>query len=62
MYNDKFAIIKCNWKITTDTTKLADIFNIHYMNIVEKASGTPPDIKGNPGSALEDSITVKNLF
>ena len=32
------------------------------MNIVEKASGTPPDIKGNPGSALEDSITVKNLF
>ena len=32
------------------------------MNIVEKSSGTPPDIKGNPGSPLEDSITVKNLF
>ena len=32
------------------------------MNIVEKSSGTPPVIKGNPGSPLEDSITVKNLF
>ena len=52
-------IIKCNGKLITDTTKLPDIFNTHHINIVEKSSGTPPDIKENP---LEYSITVKNSF
>ena len=33
-----------------------------YINIVEKSSGTPTNIKGNPENCLEDSITVKNLF
>ena len=59
--NENIAI-KCNKEIITDTTKLADIFNTHYVNIVEKSSGTPPNIKGNPENSLEDSITLKNLF
>ena len=33
-----------------------------YINIAEKSSGTPPNIRGNPENCLEDSITVKNLF
>ena len=45
--NENIAI-KCNGEIITDTTKLAGIFNTHYINIVEKSSATPPNIKGNP--------------
>ena len=36
--------IKCFVEIITDTTKLADIFNTRYKNIVEKPSGTPSSI------------------
>ena len=54
--------IKCNGEIITDTTKPSDIFNARCINYVEKSSGTPPNIKGNPENLLEDSITVKNLF
>ena len=36
--------------------------NTHYIIIVQKSSGTTPNIKGNPENPLEDSITVKNLF
>ena len=36
--------IKCFVEIITDTTKLADIFNTRYINIVEKPSGTPSSI------------------
>ena len=32
------------------------------INIVEKSSGTPPNITGNPENPLEDSITVNKLF
>ena len=28
--------IKCKGEIITDTTKIEDIFNTHYINIVEK--------------------------
>ena len=59
--NENIAI-KCNEEIISDTTKLAGIFNTHYINIVQKSSGTTPNIKGNPENPLEDSITVKNLF
>ena len=37
--------IKCKGEIMTDTTKLEDIFNTHYINIVEKSSCTPPPIQ-----------------
>ena len=40
--------IKGNEEIITDNTKLADIFNTHYINIVEKSNSTLPNTKGNP--------------
>ena len=46
----------------TDTTKLEDIFNTHYINIVEKSSCTPPNTKRNPENPLEDSLTTKHLL
>ena len=54
--------IKCKGEIMTDTTKLEDIFNTHYINIVEKSSCTPPNTKGNPEKPLKGSSTIKNLL
>ena len=39
-----------NGKIIPDTTQVADIFNIHWVNIVEKSSSTSPNIKANQGN------------
>ena len=44
---------------TTDTTKLADIFNTYYINIVQRLSVTPPSIKENPENLLEDSLIIQ---
>ena len=44
--------------MVTDKTKLADLFNLQYINIV----GVPPDIQGNPSNPNEDSTTVKNVI
>ena len=61
LLNENIAL-KPTGEIITDTIKLAYIFNTHYINIVEKSSGTPPNIKGNPENPLEDSITFEILF
>ena len=50
--NENIAI-QCKGEIITDTTKSAEIFNTHYIYNVEKSSGTPPNIKGNPENPLE---------
>ena len=42
-----------------DKTKLANLFNLYYVNIVENTSGVPPVIQGNPNNPYEDNITVK---
>ena len=51
--NENIAI-KCKGEIITDTTKIADIFNTHYINIIEKSSGTPP-------KTIETTKSVKLL-
>ena len=43
--NNENIVIKCNEEIIIDTTKLADIFNTYYINIVETPSGTSPKYK-----------------
>ena len=43
--NNENIAIKCNEEIIIDTTKLADIFNTYYINIVETPSGTSPNYK-----------------
>ena len=56
--NDNISI-KFNEDLATDKTKLANLFNLHYINIVENTSGVPPVIQGNPNNLNEDNTTVK---
>ena len=54
--------IKVNDDLVTDKTKLANLFNLHYISIVENTSGAPPVIQGNPKNPNEDNTTVKNII
>ena len=58
--NDNISI-KVNDDLVTDKTKLANLFNLHYINIVENISGAPPVIQGNSNKPNEDNTTVKNI-
>ena len=42
-------------KIVTDKSKLVNLFNSHYINIVEKTPGCPPEIEGNSENKTNDS-------
>ena len=59
--NDNIST-KVNDDLVTDKTKLANLFNLHYINIVENTSGAPPVIQGNPNNPNEDNTTVKNII
>ena len=48
-------------KIVTDKSKLVNLFNSHYINIVEKTSGCPPEIEGNPENKTNDITTVQSI-
>ena len=48
--------------MVTDKTKLANLLNLHFINIVEDTSGAPPVIQGNPNNLNEDNTTVKNII
>ena len=48
--------------MVTDKTKLANLFNLHYINIVENTSDVPLHIQGNPNNPNEDNTTVKNII
>ena len=49
-------------KIVTDKSKLVNLFNSHYVNIVEKTSGCPPEIEGNPENKTNDKATVQSII
>ena len=49
-------------KIVTDKSKLVNLFNSHYINIVEKTSGFPPEIEGNPENKTNDIATVQSII
>ena len=59
--NDNISV-KVNDDLVTDKTKLANLFNLHYINIVENTLGAPPVIQGNPNNPNEDNTTVKNII
>ena len=48
--------------MVTDKTKLANLFNLHYINIKENTSIVEPDIQGNPSNPNGDNSTVKNII
>ena len=59
--NDNISI-KVNDDLVTDKTKLANLFNLHYINIAENTSGASPVIQGNANNLNEDNTTVKNII
>ena len=59
--NDNISI-KVKDDLVTDKPKLANLFNLHYINIVENTSGVPPVIQENPNNPNEDNTTVKNII
>ena len=49
-------------KIVTDKSKLFNLFNSHYVNIVKKTPGCPPEIEGNSESKTNDIGTVQSII
>ena len=54
--------IKHKDKIATDNSKLAHLFNNHYINTVETTSGMPPENIGNPECKSDDHLTVEKII
>ena len=50
--------IKVNDELVTDKTKLANLFNLHYINIVENTSGVPPVIQGIPNNGNHSTACI----
>ena len=44
-----------------DEKILVEIFNNHYINIVEKLSGSVPKSLGNPSNPDHDKFTIQNI-
>ena len=42
--------------------KFTEVFNTHYINIVDNSSVFLPVLKGNPNNPSEHSNTVKNII
>ena len=54
--------IKHKDKIVNDNSKLAHLFNSHYINIVENTSGMPPENIGNLECKSDDHFTVEKII
>ena len=48
-------------KISAGKTKLVELFNLHYINIVEKTSGITPEIEGNPKRKANVQLATQNV-
>ena len=57
---DNIVSIKAKDEIR-DEKILVEIFNNHYINIVEKSSGSAPKSIGNPSVPDHDKCTVQNI-
>ena len=59
---NKNITIKYKDKIVTDNSKLAHLFNNHYINTVESPSGMPPENIRNPEFKSDDHLTVAKII
>ena len=55
-------ILEEDGELISDESKLVEIFNNHYINIVETTTGTPPVSIGKPDDPSLDKDTVKNII
>ena len=59
---NEIIAIENKGKIVADKSKLVNLFNSHYVNIVEKTSGFPPEIEGNLENKTDDIATVQSII
>ena len=55
-------VLEENGEQISDESKLVEIFNDHYINIVEKTMGHPPVSLGDPSDPCKDGETVKLII
>ena len=55
-------ILEENGELISDEHKLVEIFNNHYINIVETTMGKPPPSLGDPCDPDKDSSTVRDII
>ena len=55
-------ILEENGELISEESKLLDIFNNFYINIVESAVGTKPKNLGNPTDSSKDRETVLEII
>ena len=55
-------ILEENGELISDESKLVEIFNNHYINIVESTMGKPPVSLGDPSDPERDSDTVRDII
>ena len=48
-------------ELITDKEKLAETFNLQFINIVENTLGLEPKTLGNPNSTSKDEITLTKI-
>ena len=60
--SNDFIDIENESKLICNEEKLVQLFNEHYINIVEKSSGKKPLSPGNSSDASQDKIQLKKLF
>ena len=61
-FTNETIVIENKGKIVTGKSKLVNLFNSHYINIVQKTSGCPPEIENNPENKTNDIATVQAII
>ena len=57
-----FRGIENEGNLICNEQELVELFNEHYINIVEKSSGKNPSSLGNSSDASQDEMTVKEII
>ena len=60
--SNDFIGIENEGNLICNEQELVELFNEHYINIVEKSSGKKPLSPGNSSDASQDKIQLKKLF
>ena len=55
-------ILEEEGNLISDEKELVEIFNNHYVNIVENATGVKPSAMGDPSNPDKDEETVRNIL
>ena len=60
--SNDFIDIESEANLICNEQELVELFNEHYVNIVEKFSGKKPLPLGNSSDASQDEMTFKGIF